>query len=97
MATLEVPSKGLCDLVANLSEEGDELARRLSAFADGFRKAGSDFEFEVQGLDHDDERYQAAAVRAGLPVLHATVEQISEAVCAVFGITDEELREGFAA
>lgn len=93
----EVPSKELCDLIANLTEEGLELVRRLIAFADDYRKASNDFDLEVEGLDQDDERYQAAAVRSGLPVLHATVEQMSEALCVVVGITDEELLNEFAA
>lgn len=93
----EVPSKELCDLVANLTEEGLELVRRLLAFADDYRKASADFDLEVEGLDQDDERYQAAAVTSGLPVLHAMVEQMSTALCLVLGITDEEIADITAA
>jgi hypothetical protein len=85
------------DLIANLTEEGRELARRLFAFADDYNRATLAFDIQVEGLDHDSEQYQTAAVRSGLPVLHATVEQMSEALCAALGIAGEELLGEFVA
>lgn len=84
------------DLIANVIEEGRELARRLFAFTD-YKRDTLAFDAQVEGLDHDSQQYQTAAVRSGLPVLLATVEQLSEALCAALGITDEEVLGGFAA
>jgi hypothetical protein len=97
IAATEAPSQGLCDLVANLTEEGLELVRRVLAFTADYRRAGADFDVEVEALDPDDERYKSAAVRSGLPVLHAMVEQMGEAVCAALGIGDEDLVDWAAA
>ena len=46
MATPEVPSRGLRDLVANLT-------RRFFTFADRIRKVRSAFEFEIESLVKD--------------------------------------------
>ncbi|MDP9442094.1 MAG: hypothetical protein M3P34_07960 [Actinomycetota bacterium] len=96
-ADAKVPTAALCDLVANLTEEGLELVRRLLAFAADYREASATLDLEAAELDHDDERYQAAAVTAGLLVLHAMVEQMSTALSVALGISEEDVDGAVAA
>lgn len=93
----EVPSHELCDFVANLTEDGLELVRRLVAFVGDYHLATSQFDVELESLDQDDERYKSAASTSGLPVLHAMVEQMSNALMIALGISDEDLAEPAAA
>jgi hypothetical protein len=81
--TTTAPSQALRDLVANVTDEGLELLRRVTAFAADVRQAGRDFDAEAAELGHT--AYQAAAVRAGLGVLHALAEQMADALAEANG------------
>jgi hypothetical protein len=81
----EVPSPGLCDRIAVLTEEGLELESRLLAFAAEARELVGDFDNEVEPLHLDAVRLDRAAVRCGLGVLRALVERMAEALAEVHG------------
>lgn len=89
----DTPSSDVLDLIANLTEEGLELVRRLSAFAEDYGTAKAAFDLEVEGLDWDDERYREIQVTSGRLVLDAMVEQMSTALCVVLGITDDDVAD----
>jgi len=85
----EVPSQALRDAIANATEEGLEVERLLINFAANVRQAGRDFEEEVAGLDDMHPRYQRAAVRSGLGVLHSMVEQMVDVLSEALGDVEE--------
>jgi hypothetical protein len=76
--SIEIPSTGLCDRVAALTEEGLELESRVLAFAREAFDVGRAFDAEAEALD--DLALDRAAVRCGLGVLHALVERMSDAL-----------------
>lgn len=84
-----VPSQDLRDAIANATEEGLEVERLLINFATNVRQAGRDFEEEVADLDDMDPRYQRAAIRSGLGVLHSMVEQMMDVLSEVLGDVEE--------
>jgi len=59
--TTTAPSQALRDLVANVTDEGLELLRRMTAFAADVRQAGRDFDAEAADLGHT--AYQSALAR----------------------------------
>jgi hypothetical protein len=83
------PSQALRDSIANATEEGLEVERLLINFAANVRQAGRDFEEEVADLDDWDPRYQRAAVRSGLGVLHSMVEQMVDVLAEALGDVEE--------
>lgn len=89
----EVPSQVLRDSIANATDEGLELERLLVNFAANVRQAGRDLSAELDGIHCNDPRYQHAAVRSGLSVLHAIAEQmadiLNEALGAPLGLDAE--------
>ncbi|MDQ1439265.1 MAG: hypothetical protein QOK43_2894 [Acidimicrobiaceae bacterium] len=87
--THDAPSQALRDSIANATEEGLELERLLINFAGNVRQAGIDFDAEVSDLDDSDPRYQHAAVRSGLGVLHAMVEQMADILSEALGDPEE--------
>lgn len=76
--SIEIPSTGLRDRVAVLTEEGLELESRVLAFACEAGDVARAFDAETEALD--DIALDRAAVRCGLGVLHALVERMSEAL-----------------
>ena len=76
--SIEIPSTGLCDRVAVLTEEGLELESRVLAFAREAGDVGFAFHAEAEALG--DLALQRAAVRCGLGVLHALVERMADAL-----------------
>jgi hypothetical protein len=93
----EVPSQELRDSIANATEEGLEVERLLINFASNVRQAGRDFEAEVADLDDTDARYQRAAVRSGLGVLHSMVDQMVDVLAEALGDPEEIDPEGAVA
>lgn len=81
----DVPSQALRDAIANATEEGLEVERLLISFASNVRQAGRDLDQELAGLDDTDARYQRAAVRSGLGVLHSMVEQMADVLSEALG------------
>jgi hypothetical protein len=82
-ATTTVPSQALRDDVANVTEEGLELVRRVIAFAADTRRAERDFAAEAANVATC--RHRTAAVRSGLGVLHALVVQMADALAEAHG------------
>lgn len=76
--SIEIPSTGLRDRVAVLTEEGLELESRVLAFAREAGDVGRAFDAESEALD--EIALDRAAVRCGLGVLHALVERMSDAL-----------------
>lgn len=74
----EIPSTGLCDRVAVLTEEGLELESRVLAFAREAGEIGRAFDAEAEALV--DLAIDRAVVRSGLGVLHALVERMADAL-----------------
>jgi hypothetical protein len=76
--SIEIPSTGLRDRLAVLTEEGLEVESRVLAFAREAGDAGRAFDAETEALD--DIALDRAAVRCGLSVLHALIERMSDAL-----------------
>jgi hypothetical protein len=78
VTSIEIPSTGLRDRVAVLTEEGLELESRVLDFAREAGDVGYAFDAEAEALD--DLALERAAVRCGLGVLHALVERMADAL-----------------
>lgn len=86
-----VPSQALRDHVANLTDEGLELVRRVAAFAAETAEVGADFDREVEAASLTDEQYRAAAVLAGFGLLHSAAEQMAAALLDALGCDEAVL------
>lgn len=87
----EVPSSGLCDLVANLTEAGLELERRLNAWAIEARERIRNLDSEAAASHLDATRLELAALRSGLGIVHALAERMLDSLGQVVCPTwDEE-------
>lgn len=93
----DVPSQVLRDSIANATDEGLELERLLVDFATNVRQAGRDLSVELEGIQCSDPRYQHAAVRSGLSVLHAIAEQMADILSEALGAPLDIDAEGVAA
>jgi hypothetical protein len=78
--TSEVPSSGLCDLVANLTEEGLELERRLHAWATEACERVRNLDAEAASSHLDAAELDRARLRSGLGVVHALAERMLDSL-----------------
>lgn len=87
----EVPSSGLCDLVANLTEEGLELERRLHAWSTEAHECIRNLDAEAASSHLDAAALERARLRCGLGVVHALAERMLDSLGRVACPTwDEE-------
>jgi hypothetical protein len=78
--TRSIPSAGVREFIANVTEDALEVERRVLAFTVGFRQAVTDFSAEVDPMHLSDTQYNRLVARCGLKGMLAVAERMRAAL-----------------